>query len=93
MGGNRRKENQLHLVVSYMDTECEIIISPSKDIPAIYAELKKLMLKQTQKPVQMQLESQLQTDVSSALERLHGLLEKGILGQGEFDAPMKKLLA
>jgi hypothetical protein len=99
IGGKRRKENQLHLIVNYFGTECNIIIKPSKKIPVIYAELKKLMGKQTKKPKQLdtseqkQIDSNPQIDIAAELEKLHGLVKKGILTQEEFDAQKKKLLS
>ena len=99
MGGRRRKENQLHLVVNYMGTDCDIVITPSKNIPTIYAELKKLMGKQSKKPEQLsateqkQIETKPQVDISAELEKLHGLVQKGILTQQEFEAQKKKLLS
>ncbi|MBL7837499.1 MAG: SHOCT domain-containing protein [Bacteroidetes bacterium] len=99
MGGKRRKENQLRLVVNYMGTDCDVIITPSKNIPTIYAELKKLMGKQTKKPEQIntteqkQIETKPQIDIAAELEKLHGLVQKGILTQDEFDAQKKKLLS
>ncbi len=98
MGGKRRKENQLHLVVNYMGTDCQVIITPSKNIPTIYAELKKLMSKQTKEPEklsaseQKQIETKPQIDLAAELEKLHGLVKKGILTQEEFDAQKKKIL-
>jgi hypothetical protein len=93
IGGKRKKENQLHLVVNYMGTDCEVIITPSKNIPTIYSELKKLMSKQTKKTEQKQIETKPQIDIAAELEKLHGLVQKGILTQEEFDTQKKKHLS
>lgn len=93
LGGKRRKENQLHLVIKYMNRECEVIISPSNDIPKIYAGLKTLIAKQTIKPaVENTTNDKLQVDSISEIEKLHDLLQKGIITQEEFDAKKKLLL-
>jgi hypothetical protein len=47
IGGQRRKENHLHLLVKYANSECEIALTPSKGIPKIFAELKKMISNQT----------------------------------------------
>lgn len=92
VGGKRRRENHLHLVVRYMDTDCEIFLKPSKHMAQIYSEFKLLMTKQTKKP-------ELDTPVSQALDsasQLHKLAElrdKGILTNEEFEKEKQKILA
>lgn len=93
LGGKRRKENQLHLVIKYMNRECEVLFSPSNDMPKIYAGLKTLIAKQTIKPaVENTTNEKPQIDSLSEIEKLHDLLQKGIITQEEFDAKKKLLL-
>lgn len=87
IGGKRRKENQLHLVIKYMDKECEVLLSPSNDIPKIYVAFKSLLTKQIATN-----EEQKQIDTASEIEKLFDLLQKGILTQEEFDTKKKQLL-
>ena len=81
-----------------MGADCDVVITPSKNIPVIYSEFKKLMSIQTKKPEQIKTaeqtypESRSQIDVASELEKLHGLVQKGILTQEEFEAQKKKML-
>ena len=82
IGGKRRKENQLTLIVNDNGNECDIFLKPSKDIPKLYSELKRLLSKQTTKPILKESEiSNIETksNLVSDLEKLHSLLEKGIL--------------
>ena len=95
IGGKRRKENQLTLIVNDNGNECDIFLKPSKDIPKLYSELKRLLSKQTTKPILKESEiSNIETksNLVSDLEKLHSLLEKGILTQQEFDEQKRKLL-
>ncbi|UAY53447.1 SHOCT domain-containing protein [Ferruginibacter albus] len=95
LGGKRRKENHLHLVVNYNGQECEVLIEPSKDIPTIYTEFKTMVSKQTQKPVlekPTEDTAEKQSDVTVEIEKLYSLLQKGILTQDEFDTKKKMLL-
>ena len=93
MGGKRRKENHLHLVIKYMNKECEVLISPNNDIPKIYAGLKTLVAKQTVRPViENASNDKTQVDVTIEIEKMYDLLQKGILTQEEFDKKKKLLL-
>ena len=93
LGGKRRKENQLHLVIKYMNQDCEVFISPNNDIPKIYAGLKTLVAKQSVQTVIEKVSSnRTHVDPSSEIEKLYDLLQKGILTQEEFDTKKKLLL-
>jgi hypothetical protein len=93
LGGKRRKENHLHLVIKYINKDCEVLISPSNDIPKIYAALKTLVAKQTIRPaIENNSSSNAQVDTASEIEKLYNLLQKGILTQEEFDTKKKSLL-
>ena len=93
LGGKRRKENQLHFVIKYMNKDCEVLISPSNDIPKIYAGLKTLVTKQTIQPaIENEASNRTNLDTTSEIEKLYDLLQKGILTQNEFDTKKKLLL-
>lgn len=93
LGGKRRKENQLHFVIKYLNRDCEVLISPSSDIPKIYTALKSIVAKQTVPPSLEPTSTHIiQNDTASEIERLHELLQKGILTQEEFDTKKKLLL-
>lgn len=93
LGGKRRKENHLHLVIKYTARNCEVLISPNKEIPKIYAGLKTLLAKQTIRPViENPSDDKTKNDAASEIERLYELLQKGMLTQEEFDAKKKILL-
>ena len=91
IGGKRRKENQLYLLVNYMNTECEITLTPSKNMPAIYAEFKKLMSIKEEKSMK-ETDNNEPKDIVSELERLYSLVEKGILTREEFEIQKKKII-
>ncbi|WP_163409758.1 SHOCT domain-containing protein [Flavobacterium ajazii] len=95
IGGKRRKENQLTLIVNNNGNECDIFIKQSKNIPNLYSELKRLLSKQTTKPISVELESsnnETKSDLANDLEKLHSLLEKGILTQEEFNEQKRRML-
>lgn len=95
IGGKRRKENQLTFIVNNNGNECDIFIKPSKDIPKLYSELKRLLSKQTTKPISKELEksnNETKSNLVNDLEKLHNLLEKGILTQEEFNEQKRKML-
>jgi hypothetical protein len=93
LGGKRRKENHLHLVVQYKGTDSEIFIKPSKNTQDIYNELKRLFSKQDKKPIVDNSQSDAKFEISVELEKLHELVQKGILTKEEFEAQKKKLLS
>lgn len=97
IGGKRRKEDQLHLIINYHNTACNIILTPSKNTSSIYNELKKFMSKQDLEPQQIKIDNENQKedthfDLVKELEKLHELLQKGILTQEEFDKQKSKIL-
>ncbi|WP_269233831.1 SHOCT domain-containing protein [Flavobacterium flavigenum] len=95
IGGKRRKENQLTLIVNNNGNECDIFLKQSKDIPKIYSELKRLLSKQTAKPISKESENsnnETKSNLAEDLEKLHNLLEKGILTQEEFNEQKRKML-
>jgi hypothetical protein len=87
LGGKRRTENQLHLILNFQGKEVLVSIKPSKNIPKIYEELKNLMNRADKKQIEDSPK-----DIASELEKLHGLLQKGILTQEEFDTQKSKIL-
>lgn len=91
LGGKRRKENHLHLIINYLNTDCNVLIAPSNDITEIYGALKTLVGNQTTTH-QTTNAVKNQTDAVTEIERLHDLLQKGILTQEEFDVKKKILL-
>jgi|GEM_PF-7091705 len=91
IGGRRRKEQQLHLVIMYNGIKCELFLEPSKSMARLYTALKNLMAKQIKKPEAIS-ENVAQHDLVGELEALHGLVEKGILTQEEFEVKKKQLL-
>jgi hypothetical protein len=93
IGGKRRKENQLHLIIKYMNTACEILIAPNNNILLIYTGFKSLATKRTpNSTLETQLPKKGENDSIAEIERLHELFQKGILTQDEFDLKKKQLL-
>lgn len=88
LGGKRRKENQLKLIIKENNQELDIFLESSTTIPKVYAEFKRLMSLQTIKPVKASDTN----DIAEQIEKLHNLLEKGILTQEEFNSQKIKLL-
>jgi hypothetical protein len=93
IGGKRRKENQLHLIIKYMKTDCEVLIAPNNNTLYIYSGLKALAKQQTSNiTLQTQETNNHENDAIAEIERLHELLQKGILTQEEFNTKKKQLL-
>jgi hypothetical protein len=93
LGGKRRKENHLHLVVKYMNINCEVLIAPNNDIPKIYAAFRALVIKHSPpETISNTSTDKNQNDAITEIERLHELLQKGILTQDEFNSKKRNLL-
>ncbi|MCC9071866.1 SHOCT domain-containing protein [Flavobacterium sp. F-65] len=95
IGGKRRKEGQLKLIILDEGIERDISLQQSKNIPKVYLEFKRLLSQQTIKPDSKEsetLNSTAKSNMVEDLEKLHNLLEKGILTQEEFNDQKRKML-
>ncbi len=86
LGGKRRKENTLQLVVKYKNEDCVVSLKPSNNMPKIYAEIKRL----TSKNVIMEKEEV--KDSTLEIEKFYNLMEKGIISKEEFEKKKSELL-
>ena len=107
LGGKRRTENKLTLVLNINNFDHHVFIKPSGKTQQLYTEFVNFLSKFPKpidnKPPQQQIQTtetkQLpQTDsqpidVAEQLEKLHSLMEKGIITNDEFDSQKKKLLS
>lgn len=91
MGGKRRTENYLTLVVSHKDRNYEVHFKPGRTTQQVYSELVTLSAKAI-KPKQELPQQKNDADVVTQLEKLHALVEKGILTKEEFEKQKQKLL-
>jgi Short C-terminal domain len=108
LGGKRRTENKLVLTVSFDSSrEFHVFIDPSQKTTKLYSEFINFISKYDKVNVSVQENNQLlqpQTqpqltdtiptaiNVADQLEKLHSLVDKGILTQQEFEEEKKKLL-
>ncbi len=91
MGGKRRTENYLTLVVEHKGREYEIHFKPGRTTQQVYGELVTLSSKAIKaKPVIPQVK--VETDIVTELEKLHSLAEKGILTKEEFEKLKGRLI-
>lgn len=86
LGGKRRKDNELQLVVNYENEICYIELKSSSTIPKLYQEIKKII------PVNKE-ETSVQT-VSDAdeLVKFADLRDKGVITNEEFEIKKKQIL-
>lgn len=85
LGGKRRKDNELKLEVLHNGQNCDIHLKSNKVIPDIYNAIKKIL------PIAEDTERGL-SDASDQIEKLHGLMIKGIITEDEFNQKKKELL-
>lgn len=86
IGGKRRKENELTLVVNYENESCYLELKPSNSIPKLYQELKKIM------PIEEQKETTATTSAADELMKFATLRDQGILTDEEFETKKRQLL-
>ena len=87
LGGKRRNKNELLLIVRYNARNCIIDLKPSKQLPKLYQEIKRII------PIVEELESNdVVVDIPSQLEKFHQLMEKGIITKEEFEQKKQELL-
>ena len=96
IGGKRRTENNLQLVVEHEGKHYEVHFKPSKKTQDLYNDLVTFSSKavKVEQEVQQLIEQPKpeKSDVVSELEKLHSLIAKGILTQVEFEEQKRKLL-
>jgi len=88
LGGKRRKENELTLVVNYLGVERIIELKQSKTLAKLYQELKRIV------SLIPKENKEIESTTSSADELLKfaELRDKGIITNKEFEAKKKQLL-
>lgn len=84
LGGRRKKDNELTLVIEYEKEACYIELKSSKSIPKLYQEIRKIM------PVEP--ENITTNDSAEQIAKFAELKEKGIITAEEFEAKKKQLL-
>ncbi|MBS7334242.1 MAG: SHOCT domain-containing protein [Weeksellaceae bacterium] len=85
IGGKRRKDNELTLVINYDGALRNIELKESKTLPKLYQELKRVVNLLPQ-------EENVPIDSTSEIEKYFDLKEKGIISAEEFEAKKKQLL-
>jgi hypothetical protein len=97
MGAKRRVENNLQLAVKYEGKDYEVHFLASKKTQELYNELVSFSSKAVRAepitPEVIETPVEPENDIVSELERLHGLIQKGILTQEEFEMQKRKLLS
>ena len=87
----------MHLVVEINSRQFEVHIKPSKRTQNLYNQLVTFSSKvESSKQETTATSEQAKTDkidIATELEKFHGLVQKGILTQEEFEAQKKKLLS
>ena len=84
LGGKRRKDNEMTLVVDYQGTECNIELKSSKTIPNLYQEIKKIFKEPKTETAQL--------SQADELQKFAELKEKGIITPEEFETKKKQIL-
>lgn len=85
LGGKRRKENEMKLVVKYQQHNCDIIFKQNKNFPKLVAEIKKIMTIRTREAIE-------ESSSADELLKFADLRDKGILTNDEFEAKKKQIL-
>ena len=95
LGGKRRTENNLYLLVEYNGREYEVHFKPSKSIQKLYSELVTFSSKAVRKEIHHEIQQPKteKANIADELEQLYILVQKGILTQEEFELRKKKLLS
>jgi len=95
----KRREDNLHLVINYKGEPRTIFFQPHKNFQGVYFRLMELA-KLRSTPLRNKIENKPQetiqqsnTDYTKQITDLHGLLEKGILTQVEFDNKKADILS
>lgn len=101
LSSNRRKEDHLHLIINYNGQERTIFFQTDSNFQKVFAKLQSLANlkstplrnKQTTESTKDNSTTSTNIDYAKQLTDLHGLLEKGIINQSEFDLKKADILS